>query len=70
MTGIMVVSLRRGLMVHPDSAETPESVVWYYDDEPAGADSVTLTAGAHIVDAYLTYADGRQSVLTLEIKVK
>ena len=57
-------------LVRPDGVETPESVVWYYDDEPAGADSVTLTAGAHTVEAYLTYADGRQSVLTLEIKVK
>ena len=57
-------------LVCPESAETPESVVWYYDDEPAGADSVTLTAGAHTVDAHLTFADGRQNVLTLEIKVK
>ena len=57
-------------LVCPESAETPDSVVWYYDDEPAGADSVTLTAGAHIVDAYLTYADGRQSVLSLEIVAK
>ena len=47
----------------------PSSVVWYYDDEPAGADSVTLTAGAHTVEAHLTYADGRQEVLTLEIEV-
>ena len=57
-------------LVCPESAETPDSVVWYYDDEPAGADSVTLTAGAHTVEAHLTYADGRQSLLTLEIKVK
>ena len=47
----------------------PSSVVWYYDDEPAGADSVTLTAGAHTVEARLTYADGKQEVLTLEIEV-
>jgi M6 family metalloprotease-like protein len=57
-------------LVRPDSAVTPKSVVWYYDDEPAGADSVTLTKGDHTVEAQLTYADGRQSVLTLEIKVK
>ena len=57
-------------LVCPDSAETPTSVVWYYDDEPAGADAVTLTAGSHTVDAQLTYANGIQSVLTLEIKVK
>ena len=57
-------------LVCPDSAEAPASVVWYYDDEPAGADAVTLTAGSHTVDAQLTYSDGRHSVLTLEIKVK
>ena len=57
-------------LVRPEVAEAPASVVWYYDDEPAGADSVTLTAGSHMVDAYLTYADGRQAVLTLEIEVE
>ena len=57
-------------LVCPGSAEVPASVVWYYDDEPAGADSVTLTKGAHTVEAQLTYSDGRSSVLTLEIKVK
>jgi hypothetical protein len=36
---------------------------------PAGADSVTLTAGTHVVDARLTFADGSQQVLTLEIEV-
>ena len=53
----------------PEEIEAPTSVVWYYDDEPAGADSVTLTAGRHTVDARLTYANGRQAVLTLEINV-
>ena len=57
-------------LVCPGSAEVPASVVWYYDDEPAGADSVTLTKGTHTVEAQLTYSDGRDSVLTLEIKVK
>ena len=57
-------------LVCPETVEAPASVVWYYDDEPAGADSVTLTAGAHVVDARLTYADGRQAVLTLEIEVE
>ena len=57
-------------LVRPDEAEAPASVAWYYDDEPAGADSVTLTAGSHTVDARLTYSDGRQAVLTLEIEVE
>ena len=56
-------------LVLPEGVEAPSSVAWYYDDEPAGADSVTLTAGAHVIDARLTYADGRQGTLTLEITV-
>ena len=56
-------------LVRPEHVEAPASVAWYYDDEPAGADSVTLTAGGHVIDAYLTYADGRQETVTLEITV-
>ena len=54
----------------PEDVEVPASVDWYYDDEPAGADAVTLTAGTHVVDARLTYADGRKAVVTLEIDVQ
>ena len=50
-----------------DRATAPEAVVWYFDDEPVQADSVTLTAGAHTVEAALTYADGKTEILTLEI---
>ena len=57
-------------LVRPEHVEAPASVVWYYDDEPAGAASVTLTAGAHVIDAYLTYADGRKETVTLEIQVQ
>jgi hypothetical protein len=54
----------------PDDVAVPASVAWFYDDEPAGADSVTLTAGAHTVEAHLTYADGSTAVVSLEIDVK
>ena len=54
----------------PSSVAAPAAVDWYYDDEPAGADAVTLTAGAHVVEARLTHADGRQETLTLEIEVQ
>ena len=57
-------------LVCPVSVDAPSSVVWYYDDEPAGADSVTLTAGEHTIEAQLTYADGSKSVLSLEIVTK
>jgi hypothetical protein len=45
-------------------------VEWYYDDEPAGADSVTLTAGVHTVEARLAYADGSTAVVSLEIEAE
>ena len=57
-------------LVRPEHVDAPDSVAWLYDDEPAGADSVTLTAGPHTVEARLTYADGRQDILTLEIEVQ
>jgi M6 family metalloprotease-like protein len=57
-------------LVQTDEMEAPETVVWLYDDEPAGADAVTLTAGPHTVEARLTFADGRKDILTLEIDVQ
>ena len=57
-------------LVRPEDADAPASVVWYFDDEPAGADSVTLTAGVHTVEAQLTYADGSRGILTLEIEAE
>lgn len=53
-----------------DAEERPASVAWYFDDEPAGAGSVVLTAGAHTVEAVLTFADGRTQTVTLEIDVE
>ena len=55
-------------LVRAEDVEAPVSVDWYYDDEPAGADSVTLTAGTHTVEAHLAFADGARQVLTLEIE--
>ena len=48
----------------------PESVEWYYDDEPVSGTSVTLTSGEHRIDAFLTYPTGRKERLTLEISVR
>jgi hypothetical protein len=56
-------------LVRPEGIEAPTSVVWYYDDEPVGADSVTLTAGPHTIEARLRDAGGQPMVLTLEITV-
>ena len=54
----------------PEDVAAPISVEWYYDDEPAGADSVTLTAGVHTVEARLAYADGSTAVVSLEIEAE
>ena len=56
-------------LVYPEDAQTdiPASVAWYFDDEPVRSDSVSLTAGGHTVEARLSYADGRTTVLLLEI---
>ena len=56
-------------LVCPEGVDAPASVVWYYDDEPVQADSVTLTAGEHTVEVQLTNADGSRGVQTLEITV-
>ena len=53
-------------LVEPENVH-PESVAWYFDDEPVSADSVTLTAGDHVVEARLTFAGGRTERVTLEI---
>lgn len=47
----------------------PASVRWFWDGEETGAKSVTLTAGAHTVEARLDYADGSQEILELPVKV-
>ena len=57
-------------LVCPEGVDAPASVVWYYDDEPVQADSVTLTAGEHTVEVQLTNADGSRGIQTLEITVK
>lgn len=54
----------------PEFVEEPASVAWYFDDEPVEADSVSLTAGAHVVEAVLTLKDGSRQVVTLEIEAR
>jgi len=53
----------------PEGVDAPAAVSWYYDDEPVAADSVTLTAGDHTVEARYRSAAGREEILTLEITV-
>ena len=50
--------------------DAPSSVAWKYDGQTVKADSVSLTAGSHTVEAHLTYPDGSAEVIRLVIKVE
>ena len=50
--------------------DTPSSVSWTFDGQTVQADAVTLTAGAHTVEAHLTYPDGAVEVIRLVINAE
>ena len=50
--------------------DTPSSVSWTFDGQAVQADAVTLTAGAHSVEARLTYPDGTVEVIRLVINAE
>ena len=45
--------------------DLPSSVSWVFDGQAVQADSVTLTAGNHTVEAHLSYPDGSDEVIRL-----
>lgn len=47
--------------------DPPSSVAWKFDGMAVQADSVSLTAGSHTVEAHLTYPDGSVEVIRLVI---
>lgn len=50
--------------------DTPSSVSWTFDGQAVQADAVTLAAGAHTVEAHLTYPDGSVEVIRLVINAE
>lgn len=50
--------------------DAPSSVSWFFDGKAVQADSVSLTAGSHAVEAHLTYPDGSKEVIRLVINVE
>jgi M6 family metalloprotease-like protein len=50
--------------------DAPASVAWKYDGQTVNADSVSLTAGSHTVEAHLTYPDGSAEVIRLVINAE
>ena len=55
-----------------DKAEgrEPESVQWTFDSVATSAESVVLLSGNHTVEALLSFPDGTEELLILEINVK
>ena len=47
--------------------DAPSTVAWKFDGQSVQADSVSLTAGSHTVEAHLTYPDGSREVIRLSI---
>ena len=50
--------------------DAPSSVAWKFDGQAVRADSVSLTAGSHTVEAHLTYPDGSAEVIRLVINAE
>ena len=48
----------------------PVSVNWYCDDARVDGDSVTLSAGTHIIQARLQYKDGSSDVVELRLDIQ
>ena len=46
------------------------AVSWYFDDEPASAQSVTLTTGSHVIGARFTTSEGKTKIVELELNVQ
>lgn len=50
--------------------DAPSTVAWKFDGQTVKADSVSLTAGSHTVEAHLTYPDGSVEVIRLVINAE
>ena len=68
--GVYSAGSRFSFSLVESAIRAPQSVAWYFDDEPVKADSVTLTAGVHTVEAHITLASGHTKIVTLEITVQ
>ena len=58
------------LSLQLSQSRKPTSVEWYLDKAKVDGSSVTLTAGAHIVQAVLRFSDGAEDKLELRLDVK
>ena len=50
--------------------DKPSKVAWFYDDVEQSAGEVVLTSGTHVVKAHLTFPDGGEEDVFLELNVQ
>ena len=53
----------------PSTVDAPTAVAWYYDGTAVGTPTVSLTAGAHVIEARLTLTSGATQTVELELDV-
>ena len=68
--GIYAAGSRFDLALVRYEGGEPSSVSWTFDGQTVQGGSVTLAAGAHTVEAHLTYPDGAVEVIRLVIKAE
>ena len=57
-------------LVQVSGDQAPESIDWYYDDEPVSGKLTFTKPGRHTLEARYTTADGRRKILEMEITVE
>lgn len=68
--GVYTAGSSFALEMVESAAQPVASVQWYFDDEPVSGPSVTLSAGAHVVEAHLTLTSGETKIVELAITVQ
>lgn len=57
------------LTLVPSTVDAPTATSWYFDGAAVGTPTVTLTAGAHVIEARLTLTSGATQTVELELDV-
>ena len=68
--GVYTAGERFSLTVVETEYDAPQGITWYYDGILTQADSVSLTAGTHQIEARLRFSDGTIERIYLTIQVQ
>ena len=68
--GVYTAGERFSLTVVETEYDVPQGITWYYDGILTQADSVSLTAGTHQIEARLRFSDGTTERIYLTIQVQ